>query len=118
MSQCTKNCADCVQSRNRIHTTKTQIGSVALEIKAQVRMLRMSAALQKSTKVMESMNALVDLRSVSATMNQLSREMAKAGVIEEMIEEVRVAQSLPGQSTVAHYGVPYATWHAVSAVVY
>lgn len=80
------------KSRNRIHTTKTQIGSVGLEIKSQIRMLKMSMTMQKSTKVMESMNALVDLQAVSATMNQLSKEMAKAGVIEEMIEEVRWPQ--------------------------
>lgn len=75
------------KAKTRIHTTKTQINSISMEIKQQIRMLRMSNAIAKSTKVMESMNHMVNLQQVSKTMAALSREMAKAGVIEEMIEE-------------------------------
>lgn len=75
------------KAKTRIHTTKAQINSISLEIKQQIRMMKMSATLSKSTKVMESMNAMVNLQQVSATMQALSKEMAKAGIIEEMIEE-------------------------------
>jgi len=49
--------------------------------------VRVSGALKKSTEVMSSMQALVRVPEVAATMRDLSREMMRAGIIEEMLEE-------------------------------
>lgn len=47
----------------------------------------MSGSLQKSTEVMVAMQKLVRLPEIADTMRNMSREMTKAGILEEMIEE-------------------------------
>lgn len=47
----------------------------------------MSGSLQKSTEVMQAMQNLVKLPEIANTMREMSREMTKAGILEEMIEE-------------------------------
>lgn len=47
----------------------------------------MSGSLQKSTEVMVAMQKLVRLPEIANTMREMSKEMTKAGILEEMIEE-------------------------------
>ncbi|KAK3538249.1 hypothetical protein QTP70_033058 [Hemibagrus guttatus] len=49
--------------------------------------LRMAGALQKSTEVMKAMQSLIKVPEIQATMRDLSKEMMKAGIIEEMLED-------------------------------
>lgn len=49
--------------------------------------LRVSGALQKSTEVMQAMQRLVRVPEVAQTMQDMSKEMMKAGIIEEMLDE-------------------------------
>jgi len=49
--------------------------------------LRIAGAMQKSTEVMKSMQQLIKVPEVAATMQALSKEMMKAGIIEEMLED-------------------------------
>jgi charged multivesicular body protein 3 len=49
--------------------------------------LRMSGSLQKSTEVMKSMNTLMRVPEIRETMMELSKEMTKAGIMEEMLED-------------------------------
>ncbi|XP_016334186.1 charged multivesicular body protein 3-like, partial [Sinocyclocheilus anshuiensis] len=49
--------------------------------------LRVAGAMQKSTEVMKAMNSLVKIPEIQATMTELSKEMMKAGIIEEMLED-------------------------------
>ena len=49
--------------------------------------LRVAGSLSKSTEVMQAMQALVKLPEIAATMRDMSREMTRAGIIEEMMEE-------------------------------
>uniref|UniRef100_A0A2K5L3R8 Charged multivesicular body protein 3 n=1 Tax=Cercocebus atys TaxID=9531 RepID=A0A2K5L3R8_CERAT len=46
-----------------------------------------AGSLQKSTEVMKAMQRLVKIPEIQATMRQLSKEMMKAGIIEEMLED-------------------------------
>lgn len=50
-------------------------------------LLRVSGSIQKSTEVMQAMQRLVNVPEVAATMREMSKEMMKAGIMEEMIEE-------------------------------
>ena len=50
-------------------------------------MMRMSGSIQKSTEVMAAMQNLIKLPEIQANMMDLSREMSKAGLIEEMMED-------------------------------
>ncbi|KAJ8928463.1 hypothetical protein NQ314_018968 [Rhamnusium bicolor] len=49
--------------------------------------LRVAGSLQKSTEVMTAMQRLVRIPEVAQTMQEMSKEMMKAGIIEEMLDE-------------------------------
>ncbi|CAG2106265.1 unnamed protein product, partial [Medioppia subpectinata] len=72
---------------NRIHTSKAQLNSVMMNMSQQLATLRVANAMEKSTSVMKSMQSLVKIQEISHVMQEMSREMMKAGIIEEMIEE-------------------------------
>jgi charged multivesicular body protein 3 len=71
----------------KIHTSKAHLNSVQMQMKNQLATVRVSGALKKSTEVMASMQSLIRVPEVAATMRDMSREMMKAGIIEEMLEE-------------------------------
>ncbi|KAI1287251.1 Charged multivesicular body protein 3 [Halotydeus destructor] len=72
---------------NRINTSKAQLNSVALHMTQQAAQLRVAGSMQKSGEVMKLMNNLMKVHEISSTMQELSREMMRAGIIEEMMEE-------------------------------
>lgn len=72
---------------NRIYTSKAHLNSVQLQMKNQLATLRVAGALQKSTEVMQAMQAMVRLPEVAHVMREMSKEMTRAGIIEEMMEE-------------------------------
>lgn len=79
-----------VQSRkavSRIYAAKAQMTSVEYGMQQQLAQLRMAGALEKSAEVMKNMQSLVKVSEVSNTMRELSKEMMKAGIIEEMMED-------------------------------
>lgn len=79
-----------IQSRkaiNKLYASKAQMNSVLLSMKNQLSLLRVAGALQKSTEVMKAMQNLVKIPEIQATMRELSKEMMKAGIIEEMLED-------------------------------
>ena len=71
----------------RLYTAKANLNSVQLQMKNQLATVKVAGALSSSAEVMKSMNALVKLPETQRTMMELSREMMKAGVIEEMLED-------------------------------
>ncbi|KAI4873342.1 hypothetical protein NFI96_029092 [Prochilodus magdalenae] len=72
---------------NKLYASKAQMNSVLLSMKNQLSVLRVAGALQKSTEVMKAMQSLVKVPEIQATMRELSKEMMKAGIIEEMLED-------------------------------
>lgn len=72
---------------NKIYTTKAQMNSVTLQMKNQLATIRVAGSVSKSTEVMQAMQSLVKVPEVAATMRELSKEMMKAGIIEEMLDE-------------------------------
>ncbi|GBL80001.1 Charged multivesicular body protein 3 [Araneus ventricosus] len=72
---------------NRIHTSKAQINSIQMSMNHQLATLRVAGSLEKSTDVMKCMEKLVKIPEISRTMQEMSKEMMKAGIIEEMIED-------------------------------
>lgn len=55
-------------------------------------MRKIEGSLKSSTEIMKDVNILVKLPEISGTMRELSQELLKAGIIEEM-----VGDSLPDQ---------------------
>lgn len=79
-----------VQSKRaitKLYASKAHMNSVLLSMKNQLAVLRVAGALQKSTEVMKAMQSLVKVPEIQATMRELSKEMMKAGIIEEMLED-------------------------------
>ncbi|KAG8546479.1 hypothetical protein GDO81_018825 [Engystomops pustulosus] len=79
-----------VQSKravNKLYASKAHMNSVLMSMKNQLAVLKVSGSLQKSTEVMKAMQNLVKIPEIQATMRDLSKEMMKAGIIEEMLED-------------------------------
>ncbi|XP_070776141.1 charged multivesicular body protein 3 isoform X1 [Enoplosus armatus] len=71
----------------KLYASKAHMNSVQLSMKNQQAVLRVAGSLQKSTEVMKAMQNLVKIPEIQATMRDLSKEMMKAGIIEEMLED-------------------------------
>ncbi|XP_034488573.1 charged multivesicular body protein 3 [Drosophila innubila] len=72
---------------NRIYTSKAHLSSIQMQMKNQLSTLRVAGSLQKSTEVMQAMQSLVRYPELAGIMRDMSKEMMKAGIIEEMLDE-------------------------------
>ncbi|KAK2507932.1 hypothetical protein MC885_000110, partial [Smutsia gigantea] len=72
---------------SKLYASKAHMNSVLMGMKNQLAVLRVAGSLQKSTEVMKAMQSLVRIPEIQATMRELSKEMMKAGIIEEMLED-------------------------------
>ncbi|KAJ3300930.1 Charged multivesicular body protein 3 [Kappamyces sp. JEL0829] len=94
------------KAKNRIITSKAQMNSLVMNMQQQLGMAggvteqqvwipalisaavaKVTGALEKSTEVMKLVNRLMKLPAISQTMQTMSMEMMKAGVIQEMIND-------------------------------
>ncbi|KAI3917137.1 hypothetical protein MKX01_003586 [Papaver californicum] len=72
---------------NRLHENKAQMNSISMHLGESVAIARTVGHLSKSTEVMKLVNNLMKAPEVAATMQEFSKEMTKAGVIEEMVND-------------------------------
>ncbi|XP_063313699.1 charged multivesicular body protein 3 isoform X2 [Pelobates fuscus] len=72
---------------SKLYASKAHMNSVLMSMKNQLAVLRVSGSLQKSTEVMKAMQNLIKIPEIQATMRELSKEMMKAGIIEDMLED-------------------------------
>merc|ERR1712071_45010 len=72
---------------SKIHSSKAHINSISMQMKNQQATLRVAGALAKSTDVTKAMQQLIKVPEIAATMRDLSKEMMKAGIIEEGLED-------------------------------
>ncbi|KAJ5074928.1 charged multivesicular body protein [Anaeramoeba ignava] len=75
------------KAKDRLYTAKTEINSLIMTMQTNVATQNIMGALRNSAKVMQYMNSLVRIPEISQTMMVLSREMTKAGALEEMVED-------------------------------
>ncbi|KAF1743384.1 hypothetical protein MXB_1753 [Myxobolus squamalis] len=61
--------------------------SLERTIKQQLGNMRMCSSVQKSTEVLELLNSMMKVKETYSVAQNLSKEMIKAGIIEEMIDE-------------------------------
>ncbi|GAA5795309.1 hypothetical protein HPULCUR_000665 [Helicostylum pulchrum] len=71
--------------KERLYTSKAQMNSIIMQLEHQLATLKVAGALQKSGEVMKLVNQLAKLPEMSQTMQQMSMEMTKAGIMDEMI---------------------------------
>ncbi|ODN06205.1 Charged multivesicular body protein 3 [Orchesella cincta] len=72
---------------SKIYVSKAHLNSIQMHMQEQLAILKTSGSLQKSTQVMQAVSALIKIPEVAATMRELSKEMMKAGIMEEMIND-------------------------------
>ncbi|WOL06093.1 vacuolar protein-sorting-associated protein [Canna indica] len=72
---------------NRLYENKAQLNSISMHLGEQVATARTVGHLSKSAEVMKLVNGLMKAPAVAATMQEFSKEMTKAGVIEEMVND-------------------------------
>jgi charged multivesicular body protein 3 len=82
------------KSINRLHTNKAQLDSIQMQVNQTFALKKIQTSLRDSTAVMKNVNALVKLPELTGTMNELSQELMKAGVIEEMVDDMIPTEEL------------------------
>lgn len=72
----------------KLAMNKATFLSLSNQMTEQLAMTRVAGALTKSGEVMKLVNSLMRVPQLSRTMAEMSREMAKAGIIDEMMTDV------------------------------
>ncbi|PWZ00769.1 hypothetical protein BCV70DRAFT_211531 [Testicularia cyperi] len=75
------------KQKNRLAVSKARLNSIHMQLQHQLAMYKVTGSMQKSTEIMKLSNQLVKLPEVSAVMRQMSAEMTKAGIMEELMED-------------------------------
>ncbi|PWN52002.1 hypothetical protein IE53DRAFT_26003 [Violaceomyces palustris] len=75
------------KQKNRLATSKARMNSIGMQLQHQLAMYKVTGSMQKSTEIMKLSNQLVKLPEVSKTMREMSAEMMKAGIMEEMLDD-------------------------------
>ncbi|ODM87552.1 Charged multivesicular body protein 3 [Orchesella cincta] len=72
---------------SKIYVSKAHLNSIQMQMQEQLAVLKTSGSLKKSTQIMKAVSALIKVPEVAQTMRKLSKEMMKAGILEEMIND-------------------------------
>ncbi|KAF8165295.1 vacuolar sorting protein VPS24 [Crassisporium funariophilum] len=75
------------KQKDRLSVSKARLGSIGTQLSQQMAMIKVTGSLQKSTEIMKLSNALIKLPQISQTMREMSMEMTKAGIMEEMLDD-------------------------------
>jgi len=75
------------KQKDRLSVSKARLGSIGHQLSQQLAMMKVTGSLQKSTEIMKLSNSLVKLPQISQSMRDMSMEMTKAGIMEEMLDD-------------------------------
>jgi len=75
------------KASERLVTSKAQLNSVALQVQEAFAVRKIEGSIRASVGIMKDVNTLVKLPEISGTMQELSRELLRAGIIEEMVSD-------------------------------
>lgn len=76
---------------SRMYTSKAQLESVGMKIEEAFRMRTLSSQMADSAGLMREVNSLVKLPQLQGTMIELEKELMKAGIISEMVDDTMEA---------------------------
>lgn len=94
MRQLARECGGVGKSINRLNTNKAQLDSIQMQVNETFAMKKIQTSLKDSTTVMKNVNSLIKLPELSSTMNELSQELMRAGIIEEMVGDMVPGEEL------------------------
>jgi len=75
------------RQQNRLVTSKAQLSSVQMQVNEAFAVRKIEGSIRASVGIMKNVNSLIRLPELAGTMQELSVELMKAGVIEEMVGE-------------------------------
>jgi len=75
------------KAKERMSISKAQINSVTMHLQQNLATFKMAGCIKKSTEIMALMNSMFRLPEMQKTMMTMAKEMEKAGLIDEMVEE-------------------------------
>jgi len=73
---------------SRLATSKAQLQSVQMQVNEAFSVRKIEGSIKASTGIMKDVNSLVRLPELTGTMRELSQELMKAGIIEEMVGDI------------------------------
>lgn len=76
----------------RLATSRAQLQSVMMQVKEAFSVRKIEGSIRASTSVMKDVNSLIRLPELTGTMRELSMELVKAGIIEEMLDDTLPAE--------------------------
>ncbi|KAI5795061.1 Snf7-domain-containing protein [Geopyxis carbonaria] len=71
----------------RLATSRAQLQSVGMQVNEAFSVRKIEGSIKSSTSIMRDVNTLVRLPELTGTMRELSMELVKSGILEEMIED-------------------------------
>lgn len=75
------------KTSNRLVTSKAQLNSVQMQVNEAFAVRKIEGSIRASVGIMKDVNTLIKLPELAGTMQELSVELSKAGIIEEMVGE-------------------------------
>jgi charged multivesicular body protein 3 len=75
----------------RLATSRAQLQSVMMQVNEAFSVRKIEGSIRASTSVMKDVNSLIRLPELTGTMHELSQELMKAGIIEEIVEDSLLA---------------------------
>jgi charged multivesicular body protein 3 len=75
------------KQEQRLTTSKATLQSVGFQVNEAFGMRKIEGSIKSSVGIMKDVNTLVRLPELTGTMQELSMELVKAGIIEEMVED-------------------------------
>jgi len=76
------------KNTDRLITSKAQLNSVQMQVNEAFALRKIEGSIKASVGIMKDVNSLVRLPQLAQTMQELSRELMKAGIIEEMVGDM------------------------------
>lgn len=76
------------RQKQRLATSKAQLQSVQMQVTEAFSVRKIEGSIKASATIMRDVNSLVKLPELTGTMRELSNELMKAGIIEEMVGDM------------------------------
>jgi charged multivesicular body protein 3 len=71
----------------RLNTSRAQLQSVQMQVNEAFSVRKIQGSLKTSAGIMKDVNTLIHLPELNHTMRQLSTELVRAGIIEEIVDD-------------------------------
>lgn len=78
------------RQHQKLHMSKTRLESITMAVNEQWQMRKLTNSLQTSTVIMKEVNLAIKLGVITGNMQELSKQLMKAGIINEMVDNMVV----------------------------